>query len=591
MLRRTNPFGGCAPHRPAARRRRTTLQAAAGRQMNGVACRGLFRDNGAKYFDCHTMTTLPANSIEDRLYVLRTRWERYVEEGRFEQFIEFAVAVNSLAEYFTRMRLPGLVRLCEGLENAALAKLGDEATHPVAKQDIHSLQRQMDVLLGAVATSRQPTAERRTEEAAAVPDIDWIKPRSVWMIAAPEKRDMAHALSRQLQFFGFRIVEIAWGGTQLPGDVPLAVLFIPAHEYAKPEEFACISAIRASCPASQLVYLGVQSEIEPIVALMRAGIDVTIPLEEQPSLVLNCVLDLVQTNEQEQYRVLVVEDSRVAVALIQRTLAQHGIDTQAINDPGKLLDVLESYRPDLILMDMYMPRFNGVEATRVLRQMAAYSSLPIVYLSGESEVGMQVEALRLGGDQFLIKPFNPVLLAAVVKTRIERFRETRRSSRLDGLTGLLNHTAAKSRLKAIVDRHPAQGALTVAMIDIDHFKSINDTYGHPVGDQVIRGLAWLLKGRLRSIDLIGRYGGEEFLIGLPGVTPAQAGAVIDRIRHDFSALPHAHPEGALYATFSAGLASYPIIDTAAGLTEAADGALLEAKRLGRNRVEKSVRGK
>jgi len=547
---------------------------------------------GPNDFDCQLMTSLSANSIEDRLYVLRTRWERYVAEGRFEQFIEFAVAVNSLVEYFTRMRLPGLVRLCEGLENAALAKLGDESTHPVGIQDIQSLQRQMDALLGAVTTSRPSTAERRTDEtAAAVPDIDWIKPRSVWMIAAPERRDMADALSRQLQFFGFQIFQIAWDCVQLPGNIPLAVLFIPAHESAKPEEFGSISTVRTSCPASQLVYLGVQSEIEPIVALMRAGIDVTIPVEEQPSLVLNCVLDLVQANEQEQYRVLIVEDSRVAVALIQRTLAQHDINTQAINDPGKLLDVLESYRPDLILMDMYMPRFNGVEATRVLRQMSAYSSLPIVYLSGESAVGMQVEALRLGGDQFLIKPFNPVLLAAVVKTRIQRFRETRRSSRLDGLTGLLNHTAAKSRLKAIVDQHPAQNSLTVAMIDIDHFKSVNDTYGHPVGDQVIRGLAWLLKGRLRSIDMIGRYGGEEFLIALPGVNLAQASAVIERIRHDFSALPHAHPEGALYATFSAGLASYSAADTAAGLTEAADGALLEAKHLGRNRVEKSVRNK
>jgi diguanylate cyclase (GGDEF)-like protein len=532
------------------------------------------------------------NSIEDRLYVLRTRWERYVAEGQFEQFIEFAVAVDSLAEFFNRLRLPGLVRLCEGLENAALAKLGDQSTHPIAQQDIVSLQRQMDALLGSVESLRRPNPERRADEpCAALPDIDWIKPRSVWMIPAPEKRDMADGLRRQLQFFGFKVSEINWGSEELPEDMPLAVLFIPSEAHAKAEEFACISAIRASCPASQLFYLGVQSAMDPIVALMRAGIDVTIPEDEQPSMVLNCVLDLVQTNEQEQYRVLVVEDSRVAVALIQRTLSQHAINTQAISDPGKLLDALESYRPDLVLMDMYMPRFNGVEATRVLRQMAAYSSLPIVYLSGESKVGMQVEALRLGGDQFLMKPFNPVLLAAVVKTRIERFRETRRSTRLDGLTGLFNHTAAKSRLSTMVSERGAEGMLAVAMIDIDHFKSINDTYGHPVGDQVIRGLAWLLKGRLRSIDLIGRYGGEEFLVALPDVNLKQARSVIDRIRADFSALPHAHPGGALYATFSAGLAAYPVIDTAAGLTEAADEALMEAKRLGRNRVEKSQRGK
>ena len=529
--------------------------------------------------------------INDRLYILRSRWENYVHEGSFEYFIEFTVAVNSLAEHFSRMRLPGLVRLCEGLENTALARLGSASTHPINAAEITSLQRQVDALLGAVANSRLIAPERRADEiSSALTDTDWIKPRSVWLVVAREMREMAQALRTQLDFFGFHTQEMLWGGQLPAGDVPLAVLFIPpaTPAPAPSQRHEYIAAIRARCAASQLIYLGAQPDIESIVGLMRAGIDVTIPREEGSSMVLNCVLDLVQNYAPEKYKVLVVEDSRVAVALIQRTLAENGIDSHAIRDPGTLLEELESYRPDLILMDMYMPRFNGVEATRVLRQMSAYTALPIVYLSGESDVAMQVEALRLGGDQFLIKPFNPVLLSAVVKTKIERFRETQRSTQIDGLTGLLNHTAAKSHLKAMTSRLTPASQLTVAMLDIDHFKSINDTYGHPVGDQVIRGLAWLLKGRLRATDIIGRYGGEEFLIALPDVSATQAHAVIDRIRHDFAGLPHAHPSGALFATFSAGLASYPVFETAQDLTEAADYALLEAKSNGRNRVEISL---
>jgi len=533
------------------------------------------------------MPLLPTNVINDRIYVLRTRWERYVSDGTFELFIEFTVAVNSLAEHFNRMRLPGLVRICEGLENTALSRLGTTESHPIGKQAIAELQRQMDALLGAVSSLRLPVAVRRVEERPTeTPDVDWIKPRSVWLVVAPEMRGMAKALKQQIKFFGFQMQEMSWGGKQPEGDVPLAVLFIPSsNNSTSAEEHSFIATIRSRCAASQLIYLGAHPAIDTIVALMRSGIDLTIPQEEGSSLVLNCVLDLVQNYEPEKYRVLVVEDSRVAVALIQRTLTAHGIDSRAILDPGTLLHELESYRPDLVLMDMYMPRFNGVEATRVLRQMSAYTALPIVYLSGESDIGMQVEALRLGGDQFLIKPFNPVLLAAVVKTKIERFRETQRSTRLDGLTGLLNHTAAKSQLKAMVRNLTPNKALTVVMIDIDHFKAVNDTFGHPVGDQVIRGLAWLLKGRLRSSDMIGRYGGEEFLIALPDVSPEQARLVIDRIREDFSSLPHAHPTGALFAAFSAGIASYTDSDSAQSLTEAADNALLEAKRLGRNRVE------
>lgn len=534
------------------------------------------------------MASLTSTLNDDRYYVLRTRWENYLADGSFDRFIEFTVAVNSLAEYFSRMRLPGLVRICEGLENAALARLGTPASHPIAAHHIAALQRQLDTLLGAVTNSRLSAPERRVEERSKeTPALEWIRPRAVWLVVAPEMQEMATALSQQIDFFGFQILEMPWGAPIPAGDMPLAVLFLPSPETSCSKEHGCIAKLRSHCVASQLIYLGAHPSIETIVALMRSGIDLTIPQEEGSAMVLNCVLDLVQNYESEKYRVLVVEDSRVAVALIQRTLAEHGIDSRAIRDPGNLLDELEAYRPDLVLMDMYMPRFNGVEATRVLRQMSAYKSLPIVYLSGESDIGMQVEALRLGGDQFLNKPFNPVLLSAVVKTKIERFRETQRSTRVDGLTGLLNHTAAKSQLKGMMAKAIAQGSLTVVMIDIDHFKAVNDTYGHPVGDQVIRGLAWLLKGRLRSTDMIGRYGGEEFLIALPDVSSEQAEAVINHIRKDFASLPHAHPKGALFATFSAGIASFPDFDTADSLTEAADNALLDAKHLGRNRVERA----
>lgn len=524
---------------------------------------------------------------------LEARWREYRSQGSFEHFVEFTLALDNLTEQLNHLKLPGLLRQCEGLENAALALFGDEASHPVGAQDAAALERQVDALLHTIEHALEPAAgavEEHRRHPAPLPHAgaEWAKPRAIWLVA-----EASHAwvpgLAEQLGFFGFRVCRFGWDEPSPQEASPLVALFIPpAGNFGEPELLA-IRRIRAEHPASQLFCLSVPRSLETTVALMRAGADAAIQAEQETYTVLGRILDLLQSREQDPYRVLVVEDSPTAVAMIQRSLSQHGIDSHPIGNPQQLLSAVEQYRPDLVLMDMYMPHCTGVEATRVLRQWTAYQSLPVVYLSSETDMGMQVEALRLGGDQFLTKPCNPVLLSAVVKTKIERYREMQRHSQHDSLTGLLNHSAAKSRLNLLVQSLlSTPEPLCVAMLDIDHFKSINDTYGHPVGDQVIRSLAWLLKGRLRASDIIGRYGGEEFLVVLPSASLGEAEAVLDCIRADFATLPHAHATGTLRATFSAGIACFPTWQSGNDLTHAADEALLEAKRQGRNRIVRAA---
>lgn len=529
-------------------------------------------------------------SLDHHLAELRRRWNEYRNDGGFDTFVEFTLELNGLAEYLGRLRLPGLVRQCQELEHAVLALFGDPDTHPIADQSISALGRHIEALLGSIATARQPdpdfivtgtTANNRT--------VEWVKPRCIWMIA-PTGSAWTTGLAKQLAFYGFRVCQTKWGGPIPEGEPPFAVLFLPdtdgdGSQSVRRVSLEQVARIRARCPASQLFYIGVPRTLDTMVTLMRAGIDFTVQRDDRMAALLSRILDLVQTREQERYRVLIVEDSRVAVAQIQRALEQHDIHSCAIPDPTRMFEVLDEYHPDLVLMDMYMPTCNGVEATRALRQLPAYQAIPIIYLSGETDVGLQVEALRLGGDQFLTKPFNPILLSAAVRTTVERHREMQRASRHDGLTGLLNHTAAKAELDTRLRAMAPDGRLCVAMIDIDRFKSVNDTYGHPVGDQVIRSLAWLLKGRLRGTDLIGRYGGEEFIVATADISLENSQAVLDQIRSQFATLPHAHTEGILHVTFSAGIAAYPDYDNARDLIEAADNALLEAKRLGRNRIE------
>lgn len=529
-------------------------------------------------------------SLTARMEAVCDKWDSYTKQGQLASFTEFGVSLNSLTERLNTLRLPGLMRLCEALETMVLSKLSEATVHPLGSDELQDFVWRLETLRTMIEAEEQrhPAIEQRKNSARATgSNSATLKPRArtVLIIAAAEKTTTADRLCHQLVYFGFSTTRQDWNTAHGQESSLLAILFIPPDDNVSAATLAHIHTVRTENPGTQLIYLGEQRDIEPMVALLRNGIDTIIPCQEQFPLVMDYLLTLTQSKDQDKSRVLIVEDSRVAVAAIGHALSEHGIDTRAIHDPGMLLQALESFHPDLILMDMYMPRFNGVEATRVLRQIPAYSATPIVYLSGESEISMQIEALRLGGDQFLIKPVNPVLLAAIIKTKIERSHEALRSSRTDGLTGLLNHTAIKSCLQNRMEQMQPHQTLTIAMIDIDHFKSINDTYGHPVGDQVIRSLAWLLKGHLRSNDLIGRYGGEEFLIALPDVALAQACAVIDRIRTDFLALPHAHTQGELFASFSAGVAAYGGESTATQLTTAADNALLLAKKNGRNRIE------
>lgn len=527
------------------------------------------------------------NSIVALATTLERGWQGYRSTGDFDLFVEFTLSLNGLTEQLHRQHLPGLVRACQELENTALTFFADREMHPIPLDQAVAVERKLQIILGELRRHETPAilARRTLDTAEGQTDDLLTQPRRV-LIVARENHPWSASLSEQLGFFGFDPEEVRWGEQPDNDEPPLAIAFIPDVEGRAypPAAISAIIALRTRFPTSYFYCLSVPSNLQSIVLLQRAGADACVPVGNKVSDVLSRILDLVEMREQEMQRVLIVEDSATAIAHIRRSLSQHGIDSKAINDPRLLFEVANEYRPDAILMDMYMPFCTGVEVTSALRQLPEYQALPVIYLSSENDIVQQVEALRLGGDQFLTKPINPIILASVVKTKIERYREMLYSGQHDSLTGLVNHSTSKVQIERLLQYAQPDGQLVVAMIDIDRFKTINDTYGHPVGDQVIRSVAWLLRGRLRSTDLVGRYGGEEFIIALPGIDLAHAIGLIEQIREDFSQLPHAHAQGTLRATLSCGVAALPEYLTSSSLIGAADDALLEAKRTGRNRV-------
>jgi len=285
-------------------------------------------------------------------------------------------------------------------------------------------------------------------------------------------------------------------------------------------------------------------------------------------------------------RVLVIEDQPTIAGYYQMILKIADMDTRVITDPLQTLEVIEEYHPDLILMDLYMPSSTGIELTKLIRQIDEYMGIPIVFLSSETDFDKQAEVMALGGDDFITKPMKSTYLVSIVKNRLERLKTLRTYIVHDSLTRLLNHTSFRLQLIHEVNRCMRQNTqLALAMIDLDHFKHVNDTYGHPTGDLVLKSLSLILKQRLRKSDIIGRYGGEEFAVLLLDQDGDTAARVINEIRNNFSEVRHKTPQQGLFSvSFSCGIATYPKCPNVPLLIEAADRALYNAKASGRNQV-------
>ena len=285
------------------------------------------------------------------------------------------------------------------------------------------------------------------------------------------------------------------------------------------------------------------------------------------------------------FHILVVEDSLTQATLFAMQLKHAGMETRVVSDPMQIFLHLQDFNPDLILMDMYMPGCTGMELAQVIRQIEDFDSVPIVYLSAETDLGRQLEAMRQGADDFLTKPIIPTHLISAVNSRVERYRRLRAMMMFDGLTGLLNHTTTKENLsREFLRSHRENIPISFAMLDLDHFKHVNDTFGHPTGDRVLKSLSHLLRQRLRRTDIIGRYGGEEFAVILPNTSCESAFNILDELRASFAEIIHRSEDASFSVTFSCGIASSPPITDLSELSALADRALYKAKHNGRNRV-------
>jgi diguanylate cyclase (GGDEF)-like protein len=297
-------------------------------------------------------------------------------------------------------------------------------------------------------------------------------------------------------------------------------------------------------------------------------------------------LDSITCNDpHESFRILIVDDDETLAAHYKLILQQAGMNVSTLSQPEKIFESIASCNPELIVMDINMPTCSGLELVKLIRQSDSYISLPIVYLSTESDHEKQLTAMDLGGDDFLVKPIKDNYLASSIAIRVKRARQLSELMSQDSLTGLLKHTKIKTQLSNELSRSMRQKSnMVFVMVDIDNFKQVNDTYGHMAGDRVIKSLARMLQQRFRKTDSVGRYGGEEFAVVMPETNLENAKRIVNEIRKDFSDIVFFHEGKEFSVTLSAGLSGYPLHDVAEKINQSADEALYEAKENGRNCV-------
>ncbi|MCS6798708.1 MAG: diguanylate cyclase [Myxococcota bacterium] len=296
-------------------------------------------------------------------------------------------------------------------------------------------------------------------------------------------------------------------------------------------------------------------------------------------------------------RIVVADDDAITRHYLTGLLEANGMRVDAVDSTQGVIDLVARGGVDAVLLDVIMPGMNGLDACRLIKSMTADAFVPVLLVTARTDTQSRIEGLRIGADDYVCKPFDERELLARLGAmlRIKALHDELAAARArlaelavrDELTGLYNYRYLHERLGEEFKRAERyREPLACAMIDVDHFKRVNDEHGHAAGDAVLAEVATRLRRSVREIDVVARYGGEEFLLVLPSTHFAGAVAVAERVWRSIGSVPVRAEGRSIAVTVSVGVALFPSRDVRSkdDLLRAADEALYEAKRDGRDRI-------
>jgi len=371
----------------------------------------------------------------------------------------------------------------------------------------------------------------------------------------------------------------------------LVLLDLSERREEMDEAFVLLSDLSSAMPPIPVLLLTDSPAFADRLQAVRGGSCAVLERSLTPDELLGAVEQFRARRRLAATRVLVVDDDPTVHELLRSLLLPHDLELFTLADPLRFWETLEEVAPELLVLDVDMPEVNGPELCRTVRNDPRWSRLPVVFLAARSDADTVEEVFNAGADDYVAKATLGPEFVARISNRLERVRLFRALAENDGLTGLSNRATTEQGLQQLAELGDRfSEPLSVVMLDVDRFKLVNDTHGHAAGDSVLRRIAACLRGEFRGNDVVGRWGGEEFVIGMYGMERANAVRRLTEIQERFSHEEFEGAGGAIFSVgFSAGVAEYPLDGAeVAYVCAAADEALYRAKAGGRGRVEAAV---
>jgi diguanylate cyclase (GGDEF)-like protein len=348
-----------------------------------------------------------------------------------------------------------------------------------------------------------------------------------------------------------------------------------------------LAELSSRTPAIPVIVLTARTAFTDRVEVARLGGQGFLQKPIPPAAAVEAVRQLLRRDRAAKGSVLAVDDDPQILAAVSAALAPQGLEVETVDDPLRFWEALEASTPDMVVMDVDMPHVNGIELCRVMRNDGRWTSVPIVFLTARTDPETVQRIFAAGADDYVAKPIVGPELVTRVANRMERVRLHRSLAETDPLTGASNRRRSEELMGQLL--HLAarqQQPFSLGILDLDHFKGVNDRFGHGTGDDVLRRVSRLLQKSFRAEDVVARWGGEEFVVGMYGMDKddgvQRLADVLETLREqEFEGLPGEE----FRVSFSGGVAHYPEdggdLQT---LYRAADAALYMAKENGRDRV-------